>query len=322
MLVKALLVCVCVLFDVFGFSFYLLFCLCGLIPKYHKYLCVALITRMLQSLSMHTSPFLAISVGSICLISSLVLIPTCLALLTQNQTTPPLASPRSSTLNASNSNHTHTAILPSHSNSTPPSIEPGPYVSTSTLFPPTVSTSTIFPPTVSAPSKFNPAIGIIIVVMLGAFFSMGILSLYIHRCTSHYQLHHRDINSGLSLHSAVRQHLQSADNGCPPLGLLVSSLPTMKFTKAKAVEESMAAKAERIVVECVVCLSEFEEGEELRFLPKCGHCFHLDCIDMWLFSHTTCPLCRRSLLCEGKNNQAENRDVDEPLSAVHPFVLV
>ncbi|KAI9195037.1 hypothetical protein LWI28_011060 [Acer negundo] len=45
-------------------------------------------------------------------------------------------------------------------------------------------------------------------------------------------------------------------------------------------------------MDCAVCLSEFEEGESGRVLPKCNHSFHLDCIDMWFHSHSTCPLCR------------------------------
>ncbi|MBA0637189.1 hypothetical protein Godav_029261 [Gossypium davidsonii] len=44
--------------------------------------------------------------------------------------------------------------------------------------------------------------------------------------------------------------------------------------------------------ECAVCLSEFEENESGRVLPKCNHSFHLACIDMWFHSHSTCPLCR------------------------------
>ncbi|KAK6930204.1 Zinc finger, RING-type [Dillenia turbinata] len=45
-------------------------------------------------------------------------------------------------------------------------------------------------------------------------------------------------------------------------------------------------------IECAVCLSEFEENETGRFLPKCKHSFHIWCIDMWFHSHSTCPLCR------------------------------
>ncbi|XP_016466181.2 RING-H2 finger protein ATL60-like [Nicotiana tabacum] len=45
-------------------------------------------------------------------------------------------------------------------------------------------------------------------------------------------------------------------------------------------------------LECSVCLSEVSEGENTRVLPKCKHGFHVDCIDMWFHSHSTCPLCR------------------------------
>ncbi|XP_010515114.1 PREDICTED: RING-H2 finger protein ATL48-like [Camelina sativa] len=47
--------------------------------------------------------------------------------------------------------------------------------------------------------------------------------------------------------------------------------------------------------DCAVCLSEFFDADKLRLLPVCGHAFHLHCIDMWLLSNSTCPLCRCSL---------------------------
>ncbi|KAJ8557768.1 hypothetical protein K7X08_004534 [Anisodus acutangulus] len=45
-------------------------------------------------------------------------------------------------------------------------------------------------------------------------------------------------------------------------------------------------------LECAVCLCDVSEGEKARLLPKCNHGFHVDCIDMWFQSHSTCPLCR------------------------------
>ncbi|KAK1356911.1 RING-H2 finger protein ATL2 [Heracleum sosnowskyi] len=45
-------------------------------------------------------------------------------------------------------------------------------------------------------------------------------------------------------------------------------------------------------LECAVCLSEFEKNETGRVLPECRHGFHLECIDMWFLSNSTCPLCR------------------------------
>ncbi|CAL9118586.1 unnamed protein product [Musa textilis] len=44
--------------------------------------------------------------------------------------------------------------------------------------------------------------------------------------------------------------------------------------------------------DCAVCLSELRDGELVRLLPKCGHAFHLTCVDTWLRSHVNCPLCR------------------------------
>ncbi|KAM7523699.1 hypothetical protein LguiA_013601 [Lonicera macranthoides] len=50
--------------------------------------------------------------------------------------------------------------------------------------------------------------------------------------------------------------------------------------------------------ECTVCLSVFEEGEEIRRL-RCGHVFHKECLDTWLKGEwATCPLCRSDVLPE------------------------
>ncbi|KAJ6854992.1 hypothetical protein NC651_039843 [Populus alba x Populus x berolinensis] len=38
-----------------------------------------------------------------------------------------------------------------------------------------------------------------------------------------------------------------------------------------------------------------KENESLRRLPKCSHAFHLLCIDTWLKSHASCPLCRANI---------------------------
>jgi hypothetical protein len=45
---------------------------------------------------------------------------------------------------------------------------------------------------------------------------------------------------------------------------------------------------------CMVCLSEFEVGEEVRVLP-CGHVFHAPCIDEWLRRCTDCPICKANV---------------------------
>lgn len=80
---------------------------------------------------------------------------------------------------------------------------------------------------------------------------------------------------------------------------------------------------------CAVCLSAFEDGEEVRKL-KCKHIFHKDCLDTWLQQDSaTCPLCRNKVLPEEivvkfrqhRNQQMEYEGSDEELifllSALH-----
>ncbi|XVF46226.1 hypothetical protein PTKIN_Ptkin03bG0010400 [Pterospermum kingtungense] len=47
--------------------------------------------------------------------------------------------------------------------------------------------------------------------------------------------------------------------------------------------------------ECCICLGAFEDEEKLKVLPQCNHAYHSDCIDNWLSSQSSCPLCRASL---------------------------
>ncbi|KAM0868292.1 hypothetical protein ACQ4PT_041416 [Festuca glaucescens] len=59
--------------------------------------------------------------------------------------------------------------------------------------------------------------------------------------------------------------------------------------------------------QCVICLGLVQVGEMVRRLPACNHLFHADCIDMWLRSHSTCPICRAVVaeLTVGAPSEAE-----------------
>ncbi|GMH13692.1 hypothetical protein Nepgr_015533 [Nepenthes gracilis] len=65
--------------------------------------------------------------------------------------------------------------------------------------------------------------------------------------------------------------------------MTIESLPFFRFSSLRGIKQGL---------ECAVCLSKFEEFEILRLLPKCKHAFHIDCVDRWLESRATCPLCR------------------------------
>ncbi|KAJ3670732.1 hypothetical protein LUZ60_008158 [Juncus effusus] len=46
--------------------------------------------------------------------------------------------------------------------------------------------------------------------------------------------------------------------------------------------------------ECCICLTKYEESDEMRQLP-CSHMFHLSCVDRWLRIISSCPLCKQEL---------------------------
>ncbi|XP_051121529.1 RING-H2 finger protein ATL74-like [Andrographis paniculata] len=54
--------------------------------------------------------------------------------------------------------------------------------------------------------------------------------------------------------------------------------------------------------DCPICLAEFVDGEKIRVLPECRHCFHARCVDVWLTAHASCPTCRRVLVAETAGN--------------------
>lgn len=63
--------------------------------------------------------------------------------------------------------------------------------------------------------------------------------------------------------------------------------------------------------DCAVCLCEFSEKDKLRLLPMCSHAFHISCIDTWLLSNSTCPLCRGTLLTQGFSIENPIFDFDD-----------
>lgn len=73
---------------------------------------------------------------------------------------------------------------------------------------------------------------------------------------------------------------------------------------------------------CSICLVEYEKNEELVLLP-CRHSFHHLCVETWFQKHTTCPLCRGSLLPGAPTSESNGREIhdDGTISsdALQPF---
>lgn len=61
------------------------------------------------------------------------------------------------------------------------------------------------------------------------------------------------------------------------------------FHKYKKIQRSN--ENEDNIEKCTICLSEFENEEDVRRLP-CMHLFHSECVDQWLTTNKQCPICR------------------------------
>ncbi|XVE88542.1 hypothetical protein DITRI_Ditri19aG0077600 [Diplodiscus trichospermus] len=89
---------------------------------------------------------------------------------------------------------------------------------------------------------------------------------------------------------------------------VLASLPVLMFRQEEFKEG----------LECAVCLCELVEGDKARLLPKCNHGFHVDCIDMWFQSHSTCPLCRNPVVAAELENSSSFMSGDEVNGNIQP----
>jgi hypothetical protein len=78
---------------------------------------------------------------------------------------------------------------------------------------------------------------------------------------------------------------------CGLVAAAIAALPAFAYARPATCGAESSSKSGRLAL-CPVCLEEVEAGEMVRQLPACGHLFHVECIDMWLHSHASCPLCR------------------------------
>ncbi|KAL5992590.1 hypothetical protein ACLOJK_013509 [Asimina triloba] len=129
-------------------------------------------------------------------------------------------------------------------------------------------------------TKINPAMAVIIVVLIAAFFFMGFFSIYIRRCSQSDQTAAGRLINGARGGRSRRVGLDPS---------VIQTFPILEYSVVKGLKIGKGA------LECAVCLNEFDDDETLRLLPKCDHVFHPDCIDAWLATHTTCPVCRANL---------------------------
>ncbi|KAI4339346.1 hypothetical protein MLD38_024299 [Melastoma candidum] len=144
------------------------------------------------------------------------------------------------------------------------------------------------------PSRVSPAILFVIVVLAAAFFLCGSFHL-LYRILRAVSLvsesHDPEVPPLNPFQRQLQQLFRLHDSGLDQA--VIDSLPVFLF--GEITKSSSPPWKEQF--DCAVCLCEFSHQDKLRLLPLCSHAFHVECIDSWLLSNSTCPLCRGSLLC-------------------------
>uniref|UniRef100_A0A1J3JU71 RING-type E3 ubiquitin transferase n=1 Tax=Noccaea caerulescens TaxID=107243 RepID=A0A1J3JU71_NOCCA len=180
------------------------------------------------------------------------------------------------------------------------SIQISPSSSSSSAPPPiTVNSSS------SGGNRISPILLFIIVLLSVVFFICSVLHLVVRyylkkkRSSLSSSAADSDRNPEFSDSDTYQRQLQQLfhlhDSGLDQA--LIDALPVFLYKEIKGSKEPF---------DCAVCLCEFSEDDKLRLLPICSHAFHIDCIDTWLLSNSTCPLCRGTLYPLG--HQFENPD--------------
>ncbi|KFK37056.1 hypothetical protein AALP_AA4G206800 [Arabis alpina] len=120
-------------------------------------------------------------------------------------------------------------------------------------------------------------------IMLAAVLSLSVVILIVFTLHLYARLvlrRRREAFRGLPV--VFRHPFQMPKRGLDQT--VIASLPT--FTVGT--RNDLAAAD----TECAVCLSVLEEEDTVRELPNCKHVFHVDCVDTWLTTCSTCPVCR------------------------------
>ncbi|XP_057533486.1 RING-H2 finger protein ATL54-like [Amaranthus tricolor] len=183
------------------------------------------------------------------------------------------------------------------------------------LPPPLPPTAVVASPSTTFHDGFHlsPLIIIIIIVLAFVYLLISYYAIVIKYCTFWTRLITRRVPRHVPQHDQNSNPSHRTDNnpndieanGFDPvvdhpiwfittLGLhhsVINSITVFRYKKEDGLIDGS---------DCSVCLSEFQEGESLRLLPKCKHAFHIDCIDTWLRSHTNCPLCRAGIVNSGR----------------------
>ncbi|XP_049385304.1 RING-H2 finger protein ATL46-like [Solanum stenotomum] len=153
----------------------------------------------------------------------------------------------------------------------------------------------------SSENKISPAVLIIIVILAVIFFISGLLHLLVRFIIKHpsssssspsssQSNRQPEVSSSEALQRQLQQLFHQHESGLDQA--FIDALPVFVY-------KEVVVGPTKEPFDCAVCLCEFSEKDKLRLLPTCSHAFHINCIDTWLLTNSTCPLCRGTLFDPG-----------------------
>ncbi|CAN8273024.1 unnamed protein product [Cochlearia groenlandica] len=166
----------------------------------------------------------------------------------------------------------------------------------------------------SSGNRISPAVLFVIVILAVLFFISGLLHLLVRFLIKHPSLNsssssrsnrYPEISTSDALQRQLQQLFHLNDSGLDQA--FIDALPVFHY---KEIVGSRGGAGQE-PFDCAVCLCEFSEKDKLRLLPMCSHAFHLNCIDTWLQSNSTCPLCRGTLFSPGFSIENPMFDFDD-----------
>ncbi|XP_006653470.1 E3 ubiquitin-protein ligase ATL6-like [Oryza brachyantha] len=140
-------------------------------------------------------------------------------------------------------------------------------------------------PPVRQQTPFGRTMSTVITVSISVFFFLLFFCAYINQCRLAEAGDAR--GAAAAAGGAGVGPSRRGKRGLDPA--VVATFPIVPYRKV------VKHKIGKSVLECAVCLTAFEDGDDLRLLPHCSHAFHPECIDPWLEARVTCPLCRANL---------------------------
>lgn len=165
-----------------------------------------------------------------------------------------------------------------------------------------LSIAPLYAELVGARKETYPSLMVDLAIVLVCITLIGIVLLSLYHCCKQFQRRH-------ALTETNDSDMPAHDEAMVRRALKV--IPLRRISTGENVDEENV---------CAICIEPFIAKDDVRTLP-CEHVFHQACLDPWLLTKPTCPLCKDNVL-EHLNIHKEHAVVAEPANTTTTTLFV